>query len=455
MNTPIPAGKTYHSVIIGGGHNGLVCAATLARAGKSVLVLEAASQLGGAARNREFAPGYNVSAAAHLLHGLQEDVVRDLDLAGHGLRIAGQNISTHALIANGSPLRLGDRQLSGDGLSDADIAAYARFTETMARYAGALLPVLRMVPPRLSIETWAARIDFMKIAWGIRRLGRADMRDLLRIIGMNMYDLLDEYFESDLLKGALAFDAVLGAEWGPRSPGTVLTYLYRLSGIAGGNAMGVAQPIGGLGAVCAAMATSASAAGAQLRTSARVRRIVVEGDRACGVELDSGEVIRAEHILSNVDPRTTFLSLLGPAHLDAGFVRKVHHLRASGRAGKLHLALRELPKFTGVTATAHGDRLLVAPSMNYLERAFNPSKYREYPIEPALEITLPTVRDGKLAPAGRHVLSAVVQFLPYDDGADRDANRALCLETILRVLERHAPGIRNLVTAAELLTPFD
>ena len=179
MNTPIPAGKTYHSIVIGGGHNGLVCAATLARAGKSVLVLEAASQLGGAARNREFAPGYNVSAAAHLLHGLQEDVVRDLDLAGHGLRIAGQNISTHALIANGSPLRLGDRQLSGDGLSDADIAAYARFTETMARYAGALLPVLRMVPPRLSIETWAARIDFMKIAWGIRRLGRAD--DLLGV----------------------------------------------------------------------------------------------------------------------------------------------------------------------------------------------------------------------------------------------------------------------------------
>jgi len=451
MNTP----KSYHSIIIGGGHNGLVCAATLARAGKSVLVLESAATLGGAARNREFAPGFNVSAGAHLLHGLQADLIAELDLAGNGLRFAGQSMASHALDAGGMNLRLGNGQLSGAGLSESDIAAYARFTETMARYAGALLPVLQMVPPRLSIETWAARLDFAKIAWTIRRLGRHDMRDLLRIIGMNMYDLLDEYFESDQLKGALAFDAVLGAEWGPRSPGTVLTYLYRLSGLAGGKGLGVAQPVGGMGAVCAAIAASASSAGAELRTSARVRRIVVEGDRACGVELESGEIIRAGNVISNADPRTTFLSLLGPSHLDTGFVRKVHHLRASGRAGKLHLALRELPKFTGLAATALGDRLLIAPSMNYLERAFNPSKYREYPAEPALEISLPTVRDGKLAPAARHVLSAVVQFLPYDDGADRDANRASCLESILATLERHAPGIRSLITAAELLTPFD
>jgi phytoene dehydrogenase-like protein len=454
MSTP-NLSRTYHSIIIGGGHNGLVCAATLARANKSVLVLEAASELGGAARNREFAPGFKVSAGAHLLHALPAELISDLDLARHGLKFAAQSLPTHALSVDGKSLRLGDQQVDGTGISAKDAAAYTRFSAAMNRYTAALLPIFQMVPPRLVAETWAQKVVFMKMAWQIRRLGRHDMRELLRVIGMNMYDLLDEYFESEQLKGALALDAVLGAEWGPRAPGTVLTYLYRLAGMSGGKGLGVAQPLGGMGSVVAAIAASAKSAGAELRTSVRVKRIVVEADRACGVELESGEVIRAEHVISNADPRKTFLSLLGTSHLDTGFVRKVNHLRASGRAGKLHLALKGLPVFNGLGAKALGDRLLIASSMNYLERAFNPSKYHEYPDEPALEISIPTVRDPALASNGQQVLSAVVQFLPYDNSVDRDANRARCLESILSMLERHAPGIRSLITHAELLTPYD
>jgi phytoene dehydrogenase-like protein len=453
MNTP--DSKIYHSLIIGGGHNGLVCAATLARAGKSVLVLEAANEVGGAARNLEFAPGFRVSAGAHLLHALAGDVIGDMDLAKHGLKFAAQGLDTHALSLDGKHLRLSDTVIEGGDVSTADAAAYRRFKTAMNRYATALLPIFQMVPPRLIVETLAQKFEFMKLAWQIRKLGRQDMRELLRIIGMNMYDLLDEYFQSEPLKGALAWDAVLGAEWGPRAPGTVLTYLYRLSGIAGGKGLGVSQPVGGMGSVTGAMAASASKAGVELRTAARVKRIVVENDRACGVELDSGEIIRAEHVISNADPRTTFLSLLGTAHLDTGFVRKLSHVRASGRAGKLHLALKDLPTFTGLANDALGDRLTIAPSMNYLERSFNPSKYGEYPNEPALEISIPTVRDASLAPQSRHVLSAVVQFLPYDNGPDRDSNRARCLESNIAMLERYAPGIRDLIVHAELLTPFD
>ncbi len=248
----------YHSVVIGAGHNGLICAASLARKGRSVLLLEAAAEVGGAAATREFAPGFKVSAAAHLLHLMPEDLLRDLKLESHGLKWAAQRLTTTALLPDAAALGLGPGAADPGGLSVADAAAYAAYTARMRRFAAALAPAFSRMPPRLGSAAWSDRLALLRIGWQIRRLGRREMRELLRIGGMNVYDLLEECFDCAALKGALAFDAVLGSNFGPRSPGTVLTLLYRLAAESAAGDLGLSQPKGGMGALCNAVAKAAS-----------------------------------------------------------------------------------------------------------------------------------------------------------------------------------------------------
>jgi phytoene dehydrogenase-like protein len=442
-------------VIIGAGHNGLVCASYLAKAGRDVVVIEAAEQVGGAAVTTEFAPGFKVSACAHLLNLLDGPISRDLGLESLGLRLAKTDLATVALAIDGHHLSWSGSEVSGAGVSEADRTAFIEYRRRMNRFSALLGRLHNLVPPRLAAGNRSDLITSARLALDIRRLGKQDMREFLRIAGINIYDILEETFDHPLLKGALSLDGVLGTNLGPRSNNSVFAALHRMSGQVGGRQGALALPDGGMGSVADALAAAATQQGATLRVGSPVARILLDGDRVRGVELADGECVDAGIVVSNADPQTTFFKLLGARHLEAGFMRRIQHLRMRGKAAKLHLALSGLPEFTGVAPEQTGERLVIAPDLVYVEHAFDHSKYGQYSAEPILEISIPSVHDQTLAPAGQHVLSAIVQYAPYDLHGGWQTSRDTFLDKIMTVLSRYAPNIREQLIHSQLLTPVD
>ena len=444
---------SFDTIVIGAGPNGLAAAHRLASRGGRVLVLERGTTPGGGAAGAEFAPGFAAMPLAHLSYNLDARVARAMDLPRHGLRWANANLATTALSATGAHLRLeGPLGLTLTGeVSDRDRAAWAALRARLLRFAGVLAPLREMTPPRLAEGVGNPMAQLAKIALRARMMGADEFRELGRIFLTNVHDLLDDELETPLLKGALALDATLGIWLGPRSPNSVLPWLDRLAGTTDGAQAALGLPMGGMAALGAAMARAAEAAGATIRCNAAVAQILTDGDTVQGLRLADGEELHAARIVSSLAPQTTLLSLVGARHLDAGQTTRARHLKTRGGAAKLHLALSAAPDFRGASL---GDRLLIAGSEHAVEHAFNPAKYGRTPETPVMEIVIPTVHDPALAPAGQHILSAIVQYAPPAP-ADPDAARTAMLDASLRVLEDHAPGIGALILKAEMLMPHD
>jgi phytoene dehydrogenase-like protein len=437
----------YDAIVVGAGHNGLVCSALLAKAGKKVLVLEANEQVGGAAVTREFTEGYSVSACAHLLYQLQPEVRKDLKLV---TRLASEDMTTIALSEDGKHLRL--KAGSVEGVSENDAEQYRAFHKRMTRFSDLLRKFFNKPPPRLGTKNFKDLMTLGQLGLDLRMLGKEEMQEFLRLIGMNIHDEVTERFEHPLLKGAICLDAVLGTHLGPRSPNTILTYLYRLAGDHGRTSV----PAGGMGSVSNELAHAARSAGVTIRTATPVKRIVISNGRATGVDTEAGEHFESLMVISNADPKTTVMKLIGAKHAETGFARRVSHLRAKGNAAKLHLALDGLPTIEGLSKKDYAERIIIAPTEHYVERAFNPAKYGESSPNPVIEITFPSFRDETLAPSGKHVMSAIVQYAPYDlKGAWTAAAKAEFLKVILSTLAKYMPDIEQHITASELLTPAD
>jgi phytoene dehydrogenase-like protein len=453
--------ETRDIVILGAGHNGLVTAFYLAKAGFKPLILERRPTVGGCAITAEFHPGFRCSRLAHNAGPMRSDIVRDMDLARHGFKTYAPDVRVLSLSTDGKPLVLysdiARSQQEIAKFSQKDVANYLEFQKPLARIGEVANLLMTMTPPDLEDPAAGNLWELVKAGRKVRGLGEKDLYRMMRWGPMAVADLAAEWFDTELLRGTIAAQGIFGTLLGPWSAGSSATLLLRCA--SDGNPGGPASyVVGGLGALTAAMASAAKEAGAEIRTSCEVVSIKVKDGAATGIVLANGDEIDAQTVVSNADPKRTLLGLVDPQYLEPSFLQKLQHYRMNGTVAKMNLALGGLPKFKGVNGDAAilSGRIQVSPEIDYLERAFDASKYGEFSQRPYLEATIPTLWDQSLAPPRKHVMSVYMQYAPFQlRNADWDSQRDALGNTVVKTLAEYASDLPSLIEACEVITPKD
>jgi phytoene dehydrogenase-like protein len=451
----------YDAIVIGGGHNGLVHAAYLARAGRKVLVLERRHVLGGAAVTEEVFPGFKFSVCSYVVSLLRPEIIRELDLPRHGLEILPLD-GTFTPMPSGDYLwRMNDhartrREIARHSRTDAE--AYDEYALAMVEMARFVKPILEMTPP----DPWSlhprelARMLFLGRRF--RGLSAGDRYNQVQLMTMSAVDFLDQWFETDVLKATMSASGIIGTFLGVRSPGTAYVLLHHYMGEIDGafRSWGLAR--GGTGAISNAIAAAAREAGVEIRTEAPIAKILVREGRTRGVVLANGDEIEADVVSSSVDPRITFMRMLGEEHLPPEFVEGVSRYKFRGSSGKVNMALEGLPNFTCLPGEGHHLRgaISISPGIDYMERAYDDAKYGRFSRNPYIDIVIPSLTDPSIAPPGKHVMSCFVQYAPYHLAESNwDAQREAFGDTVVNTIAQYAPNFKDLILHRQVVTPLD
>ncbi len=455
------------AILIGGGHNGLVCAFYLARAGLKVTVLERRGVVGGAAVTEEFHPGFRNSVASYTVSLLNPKIIQDLHLASHGLRVVERPLSNFLPLDDGRYLKLGAGRTAGEvaKFSPRDAGRLDDYARHLDTAADLLRELVLETPPNRVQGGWLGALPELikagKIGNRVRKLSLSAQRELLDLFTRSAGDYLDGWFESAPIKAAYGFDSIVGNYASPYSPGSAYVLLHHVFGEVNGKKGAWGHAIGGMGAITQAMASAARAQGVEIRTGCAVDEVLVEKGRATGVVTAKGERLDARVVVSNLNPRLLYTRLLDPAVLPADFLRRMEGWRCGSGTFRMNVALSELPDFRclpGRTAAEHhGSGIIIAPSLQYMERAYHDARASGWSRAPVVEMLIPSVLDATLAPPGRHVASLFCQHVAptLPDGASWDDHREEVADLMIATVNRHAPNFEASVLGRQIMSPLD